>query len=233
MTIKADLVILAGGYATRLGEQTKEIPKIMLEFGNKTFLQHQLELYDGIFNKIIFALGHLSQPVISHLNSIETNSKIAYVIDPFDGCGTGAALGNAIQECEADHIAVTYGDSYLLFDPRNTINSFIENKYRAAMVITRSTGIDKNNVEIKDGFVTRYEKNSFDDQLQYLDYGLSYFTASDVEKCDFTGAYDLSCYHNHYISNSSLHYYLSKDRYYEIGSTSGQSDFKKFLKDQK
>ena len=56
MTIKADLVILAGGYATRLGEQTKNTPKILLEFGNKTFLQHQINLYDGMFNKIIFAL---------------------------------------------------------------------------------------------------------------------------------------------------------------------------------
>lgn len=233
MTIKADLVILAGGYATRLGEQTKEIPKIMLEFGNKTFLQHQLELYDGIFNKIIFALGHLSQPVISHLNSIKTNSKVAYVIDPFDRCGTGAALRNAMQECEADHIAVTYGDSYLLFDPRKTINSFIENKYKAAMVITRSTGIDKNNVEIKDGFVTRYEKNSDDGRLQYLDYGLSYFTALDIRQCAFTGAYDLSCYHKHYINNGSLNCYLSTDRYYEIGSTLGQSNFEKYLKDQK
>ena len=138
-----------------------------------------------------------------------------------------------MQECEEDHVAVTYGDSYLLFDPRDTLNNFIENKYKAAMVITRSSGIDKNNVEINGDLVKRYEKNCDNDLLQYLDYGLSYFTASDFVSFNFTGACDLSFYHNHYINHGELHYFLSKDRYYEIGSKSGQSNFEKFLKDQK
>jgi len=233
MRIKADLVILAGGYGTRLGAQTKKTPKILLEFGNKTFLQHQIDLYDGVFNKIIFALGHLSQPIVSHLNEIRTKSKTVCVIDPFEGCGTGAAFRNAMQECEEDHVAVTYGDSYLLFDPCESLNSFIENKYKAAMVITRSTGIDKNNVEIKGGFVKRYEKNHADNLLQYLDYGLSYFRKSDILSCEITGACDLSRYHDNFINCGVLRYYLTGDPYHEIGSKLGQTRFEGFLKGRK
>ena len=37
-------IILCGGLSTRLGDITKETPKILLEIGNRTILDIQLEL---------------------------------------------------------------------------------------------------------------------------------------------------------------------------------------------
>ena len=49
-------VILAGGFGTRLGEETDVKPKPMIDIGGKPVLWHILKLYSkfGINNFIIF-----------------------------------------------------------------------------------------------------------------------------------------------------------------------------------
>ena len=120
----------------------------------------------------------------------------------------------------------------MLFDPTETLNDFMTNNYDAAMVVTKSTGIDKNNVEVIDGFVKRYEKNSDDARLKYLDYGLSYFKKKKILSCNFTGSHDLSKYHNFFIKTGRLGCYQTTDVYYEIGSDRGQKNFTEFLENK-
>ena len=52
------MVILAGGLGTRLGEISKKTPKSMIRIFNKPFLQHQIELLreKGI-SKILLCIG--------------------------------------------------------------------------------------------------------------------------------------------------------------------------------
>ena len=41
-----DIIILAGGKATRLKRLTKFIPKSMIQFNNKPFIHYQLDLLE-------------------------------------------------------------------------------------------------------------------------------------------------------------------------------------------
>jgi glucose-1-phosphate cytidylyltransferase len=53
------VVILAGGYGTRLSEETEIKPKPMVEIGSKPILWHVMKIYSSYgFNDFIILLGY-------------------------------------------------------------------------------------------------------------------------------------------------------------------------------
>ncbi|SVE63733.1 uncharacterized protein METZ01_LOCUS516587, partial [marine metagenome] len=51
-------IILAGGWGTRLGRQTEEIPKPMVSIGNKPMLWHIMKIYSYYgFNDFVISCG--------------------------------------------------------------------------------------------------------------------------------------------------------------------------------
>ena len=67
-------VILAGGYGTRLAEETKIKPKPLVKIGNKPIIWHLLKIYSfyGI-NEFIICLGYKGYLLKKELNKL--NSK--------------------------------------------------------------------------------------------------------------------------------------------------------------
>lgn len=58
-TKKMKVVILAGGYGTRISEETKYIPKPMIEIGDKPILWHIIKYYSSFgYNDFIICLGY-------------------------------------------------------------------------------------------------------------------------------------------------------------------------------
>ena len=54
-------VILCGGLSTRLGDTTKDIPKVLLSIKGKTVLEWQLEKIKQLgIAQVVLAAGHLS-----------------------------------------------------------------------------------------------------------------------------------------------------------------------------
>jgi len=55
------VLILAGGFGTRLSEETDLIPKPMIQVGNRPILWHIMKLYSSYgFNEFIILLGYKS-----------------------------------------------------------------------------------------------------------------------------------------------------------------------------
>ena len=53
------LVILAGGYGTRLSEETKTKPKPLVKIGNKPIIWHLMKIYSSFgINEFIICLGY-------------------------------------------------------------------------------------------------------------------------------------------------------------------------------
>ena len=52
------VVILAGGFGTRLSEYTETIPKPMVPIGGKPIIEHIMEIYSGYGLSLI----HISEP---------------------------------------------------------------------------------------------------------------------------------------------------------------------------
>jgi len=75
------VVILAGGYGTRLAEYTSTIPKPMVEIGGEPILTHVMKIYKSFsINDFIIAAGYKKEVIINYYkNSKEfKNLKIIW-----------------------------------------------------------------------------------------------------------------------------------------------------------
>ncbi|MEA4935674.1 MAG: glucose-1-phosphate cytidylyltransferase [Paludibacter sp.] len=58
------VVILAGGFGTRLSEETKDMPKPMVKIGDKPILWHIMKIYSQYgFNEFVICLGYKSMEI--------------------------------------------------------------------------------------------------------------------------------------------------------------------------
>ncbi len=85
-------IILCGGLSTRLGDITKSIPKVLLEIGDRTVLDWQLEKIKcaGI-DTVVMAAGHLSHVLKKEVGEERNGIKIIYAIEN-ERLGTGGAV---------------------------------------------------------------------------------------------------------------------------------------------
>jgi len=105
-------VIIAGGKGIRLGNLTKKIPKPMLKIGDKTILEHQIDLLKRYkIIEIIVCAGYLSEVIEEFITNSNRSTNIRYSIE-------SKPLGTAgcIKELEAtlnEDFLVLYGDIML------------------------------------------------------------------------------------------------------------------------
>ena len=67
---QAVLIILAGGWGTRLGQQTEDFPKPMVPIGNRPVLWHIMNIYSAAgFNDFIISNIHLLIDFDSHFTT--------------------------------------------------------------------------------------------------------------------------------------------------------------------
>ena len=52
-------VLLAGGFGTRISEETETIPKPMIQIGNKPILWHVMQIYAKLCNVIQMHAGFM------------------------------------------------------------------------------------------------------------------------------------------------------------------------------
>jgi len=69
-------VILAGGYGTRLYEETKNIPKPMVKIGSKPILWHIMKIYSyyGV-NEFIICCGYKKNIIKKNFEDLQTKKK--------------------------------------------------------------------------------------------------------------------------------------------------------------
>ncbi|MFA4831368.1 MAG: sugar phosphate nucleotidyltransferase [Patescibacteria group bacterium] len=90
-------IILCGGLSTRLGEITKEAPKILLEIGGKTILDWQLERLKSVgVPEVVLAAGHLAHVLYDTIGAERDSMKLIYAIED-KRLGTGGAIKHGME----------------------------------------------------------------------------------------------------------------------------------------
>ena len=90
-------IILCGGLSTRLGEITKEVPKILLDIRGKSMLDWQLNKLKKVgVTEVVLAAGHLSEVLQREVGDSRLGLKIIYALEP-ERLGTGGAIKFAWQ----------------------------------------------------------------------------------------------------------------------------------------
>lgn len=227
------LAILAGGFATRLGELTEEIPKCLIEVNGRPFVDWQLDLLTSKgYSDFVFCVSYKSDFVQSYLGTgIERGINIEYSLDGDTQLGTGGAVKKAIPML-GDLFGVIYGDSYLPISYFQEEQHFLNSGSKALMTVYKNQNcFDVSNVEFQGGKIISYEKGSENKEMKHIDYGITYFRSSTFEPWAGQSSFDLSEVYIKLAKEKQLDGYEVFERFYEIGSIQGIKDFAQYIRE--
>lgn len=112
------LMVLAGGFGTRLRSVVSEIPKALAPIGPTPFLSLQIAQWkaQGV-RSFVFLLYYQADQVISFIKQHESDllrdCAVTWLIEP-EPLGTGGAIAYAIQTLRlTDHFLLTNADTWL------------------------------------------------------------------------------------------------------------------------
>lgn len=224
-------LILAGGLATRLRPITENIPKAMVPVDGKPFVEYQIELLEKVGIKdIILCIGYKGHMIKEHFkDGSGLGVKIRYSEEE-SLLGTGGAIRNAINLLN-DKFFILYGDAYLNIDYKKIIDYVESLNCPALLSVYKNEGnFDTSNVSFIDNKHVLYDKESPQEDMKYIDYGMSVLTKKVIEEYIPEGeVYDLANCYNQLSKEKLLVGYEVKERFYEIGSFSGLQEFKDYI----
>ena len=127
-------VILAGGYGTRISEESHLRPKPMIEIGGKPILWHILKIYSSYdINEFVICCGYKGEQIKEYFSKINSESWDIQLIDTGLDTMTGGRL-KRIQNHIDDTFCVTYGDGLSNVDINNLIAFHKEKKSIATLM---------------------------------------------------------------------------------------------------
>ncbi len=104
------VVILAGGFGTRLSEYTDSIPKPMVPIGDKPMIEHIMGIYASYGHKEFYvALGYKGEVIKEYFKNFKKDWKIN-LIDTGSDTYTGGRLKRLEKYLSKETFLLTYGD---------------------------------------------------------------------------------------------------------------------------
>ena len=126
-------VILAGGYGTRISEESSLKPKPMIEIGGKPILWHILKIYSNYgINEFIICCGYKGNKIKEYFGNIDSTLWDVELVDTGLHTMTGGRL-KRIQDHIDDTFCVTYGDGLSDININNLISFHREKKSLATL----------------------------------------------------------------------------------------------------
>ena len=226
------IVVLCGGKATRLYPLTKKIPKSMMRFEGKPFLEQQLDLLkkNGIFD-IVLCVGYKAEQIKKYFGDGKNfGVEIKYSSDKKRLLGTGGALKKAENLLE-DSFLVMWGDSYLPFNFQKAIKFFKKSNKPGMMIVFKNLNkYEPSNVEVKNNLVKSYSKKRKTKKMKYIDYGISIYRKEVLKHLPKNQICDLTKLQQALIKKRQLLAYPAEKRFYQIGSPDGLEELKNYIK---
>ncbi len=227
------VVVLAGGLATRMRPETERVPKSLLQVNGRPFIDWQIDRFASSgARSIVLCVGHLGEEIETHVRrGADRGLQISYSYDGDQLIGTGGALRRALARLESEFV-VTYGDSYLPFDYAAPLQALLAcPEATATMSVCRGQQGDvaANNVQIEGDWVTRYQKGAHDLTLDHIDYGAIALRRSALEAIEDGAVWGLEALWSKLARQKRLRALLSPERFYEVGSPDGRQELSRHL----
>ena len=122
------VVILAGGFGTRLSEYTDSIPKPMVPIGNKPIIEHIMNIYANYGHKEFYiALGYKGEVIKNYFKNFKKDWKIN-LIETGSDTYTGGRLKRLKKYLSDETFLLTYGDGLSNIDINKLIQFHVNHK---------------------------------------------------------------------------------------------------------
>ncbi len=234
MKLTLPVAILAGGRATRLGALAQQTPKALIEVAGRPFVAHQLDwLKRQGAGRVVLCVGYLGDQIQATIGDGRAfGLDIQYSFDGPTLLGTGGALREAISLLGGAFF-VLYGDSYLSCDCVAVERAFFQSKKEGIMTVLCNAGRwDRSNILFSDGQILQYDKRHPTPDMRHIDYGIGIVSArafSPYPNAGDTATVDLSVVYEGLVARGEMAGFEVADRFYEIGSTAGLEETRRYL----
>ena len=222
------IVVMAGGLATRMRPLTEKIPKSLLPVNNIPFVDYQMGLFrDGGITEVVFCVGYLGEMIEQRVgDGNRWGIRVLYSWEGEGLLGTGGALKNA-KPLLRDIFLLTWGDSYVRADYAALYRIHESSIFPISVGVFKNINMwDRSNIEFQDGRVVKYQKGSSPHDLQFIDVGLSVFKRQPLDEIP-SGAVSLDDIWQKLSAQGMLGGIEVHERFYEIGSRKGYEEFRK------
>ena len=152
------VVILAGGYGTRLSEYTKKIPKPMVQINRKPLLVHIINHYKKFgFKEFIIAAGYKKEVIKNYFKN-----KNVKVINTGLKTMTGGRIKRLQSHLKDQTFLLTYGDGLSDVNINNLLNFHKKSKNLVTLTAVRPPA-RFGAIKLKEGKANYFkEKSSLD-----------------------------------------------------------------------
>ncbi|MBI2028443.1 MAG: nucleotidyltransferase family protein [Candidatus Levybacteria bacterium] len=133
---KIDVVILAGGFGTRLQPRVRGKPKVLAEVRGHPFLEYLLsQLNNANFKKVILCTGYLSNQVEKAFGGKYKNLHLIYSPEQIP-LGTAGSLKNALPLLNSETVLVMNGDSFCEADFKKFWQFHLSKNSKVSLVLS-------------------------------------------------------------------------------------------------
>lgn len=220
-------IILAGGFGTRLRSVVEDRPKPMADVNNKPFLNYLLDKLDSEgFNKVVLAVGYMSDYIINYYHNKYKNLNIEYSLED-EPLGTGGCIKKALEYIDEEYAYVLNGDTYFDIDLRDIAadsSITIACKYMENFSRYGKVEINSNNV------ITSFNEKQ-ENQTGYINGGIYLFKKDVFNSFNLPAKFSLETdFFNKYLNSLDIKAFKSSDYFMDIGIP---EDYFKFCSDMK
>ena len=153
------VIILAGGFGTRLSEYTNTIPKPMIHVGNKPILHHIMQFYANFGHTDFYiALGYKGEVIKKYFSNIDSDWKIN-LIDTGTNSMTGGRVKRLQKIIGKETFMLTYGDGLSDININNLV-SFHKNHGKMVTISAVRPPARFGALKLKDSEVISFKEKS-------------------------------------------------------------------------
>ena len=153
------VIILAGGFGTRLSEYTSTIPKPMIQVGNKPILHHIMQFYANFGHTDFYvALGYKGEVIKKYFSNIDSDWNIN-LIDTGSNSMTGGRVKRLQKFIGKETFMLTYGDGLSDININNLI-SFHKNHGKMVTISAVRPPARFGALKLKDSEVVSFKEKS-------------------------------------------------------------------------
>ena len=165
---KKDLtaIVLAGGYAKRMGAVCEKTPKSMLKFGNFPFLQYLISWLINNKCKIIISTGHLSHVIRDNFNTTFWKNKGVSIVTESIPLGTAGGIKLAAETATTEFLFICNGDTVVEIDFYTAFGFHMNRGKPVTAILTLNKNVpNQGDIIVNQGMVEKFQegKNEKDD----------------------------------------------------------------------
>ena len=225
-------IILCGGYGSRLGKITKKIPKPLIKIYRKPFIEFLLDhLEKNNFKEVILLCHYQYLQFEEFVKKLKKKRKYNFnikIVVEKEKLGTGGAVKNCLKYLD-EYFLLMNGDTYCEIDLIKILNEY-DFKNNTYTVLTNSKqDIDGSKVEIRKNNIKKF--NSSDGK--YLNTGISIISKKNLSFLNNRKFHLEKDYFENLLKKKKLKYFITKNRFYDIGTKTKIKIFKNIIKKKK